>query len=156
MGGPPVGEAWDFGDVGAVGQERYLHVVEPMITTRSGAGIRAGLELNREVRRGLSGSLSVALHPGRELWDVITCADAGIQLLQAQYQWWSRATAHGSGIYYFNDCTPSCAGGTFHSQRAVFTLYRVVRTARYGPLFSRISIDTRRAHHVYLLQTSTG
>ena len=76
VGGPPVGEAWDFADVAAVGQERYLHVVEPLITNRSGAGIRATLELNREVRRGLSGSLSSTLHPGLELWDVVICADA--------------------------------------------------------------------------------
>jgi hypothetical protein len=85
---------------------------------------------------------------------VITCADAGIQLRKAQYQWWSHNTAHGRGVYYFNDCTPSCAGGHFHAQRAAFTLYRVVKTADYGQLFSRITIDTRQAHHVYSLQTS--
>ena len=71
-GGPPVGEAWDWADVADCGQERYLHVVEPMITTRAGASIRATLDLNREVRLGHSGSLAVALHPGLELWDVVT------------------------------------------------------------------------------------
>jgi hypothetical protein len=70
-----VGEAWDFGDAGGVGQERYLHAVEPLITTRTGAGIRASLELNAEKRRALAGRLAGALHPGLELWDVVSCAD---------------------------------------------------------------------------------
>jgi hypothetical protein len=58
-----------------VGQERYLHVVEPLITTRTGAGLRASLELNVEKRRALAGRLAGALHPGLELWDVVSCAD---------------------------------------------------------------------------------
>jgi hypothetical protein len=86
---------------------------------------------------------------------VIACADAGIQLKQATYVWWTRKTAHGNGVYVFNDCKPSCAAGTLHSQHAVFTLYRVVMTSKFGPLFSRIEIDTRRGHHVFSLPTST-
>jgi hypothetical protein len=86
---------------------------------------------------------------------VITCADAGIQLNKAQYQWWTRKTAHGSGVYTFNDCMPSCVAGTFHSQAAAFTLYRVVRTAKHGRLFTRIEIDTRQGHHVFSLPRST-
>jgi len=44
VGGPPIGEAWDWADVADTGQERFLHVIEPQITTRTGAGIRATLE----------------------------------------------------------------------------------------------------------------
>lgn len=77
VGGPPIGEAWDWADVADTGQERFLHVIEPQITTRTGAGIRATLELNGEVRRAHSGSLSVALHPGLELWDAITTPAGG-------------------------------------------------------------------------------
>ena len=76
-GGLPVGEAWDWADVGATGQERFLQVVEPQITTHTGAGIRATLELQREMRYAAGGSLSVALHPGLELWDVLTLAGVG-------------------------------------------------------------------------------
>jgi hypothetical protein len=86
---------------------------------------------------------------------VMTCADAGIELNKAHYQWWTRHTAHGNGVYSFNDCTPSCAAGTFHSQAASFTLYRVVKTSKYGRLFSRIEIDTRQGHHEFSLPTST-
>ena len=85
---------------------------------------------------------------------VITCADAGIRLNSATYSWWTTHTAHGKGVYYFNDCTPSCAGGTFHSQWAAFTLYRVVTTSKFGKLFTRIEIDTRQGHHVFSLPTS--
>jgi hypothetical protein len=56
------------------------------------AGIRAGLELNQEKRRGVSGHLA-ALHPGLELWDVISVTDAIIGSQNAQWctrsaTWW--------------------------------------------------------------------
>ena len=70
--GTVIGEAWDWADVAATGQERYLHTVEPLIGTRAGAEARAGLELAREARQGRGGSLSVPLHPGLEVGDVIT------------------------------------------------------------------------------------
>lgn len=72
---PLVAEAWDFADVDATGQERYLHVVEPLITTVAAAGIRAGLERAVEQRRALAGTVSVALNPGLELGDVVQFTD---------------------------------------------------------------------------------
>jgi len=69
---PVIGEAWDWADVASTGQERYLHTVEPLIATRAGAEVRAARELAREARQGRSGSLSVPLHPGLEVGDVIT------------------------------------------------------------------------------------
>jgi len=70
--GAAIGEAWDWADVASTGQERYLHTVEPLIGTHAGAELRAALELAREARQGHSGSLSVPLHPGLEVGDVIT------------------------------------------------------------------------------------
>ncbi len=74
--GPIIGEAWDWADVASTGQERYMHTVEPLIGTRAGAEVRAALELAREARQGRSGSLSVPLHPGLEVGDVITATVA--------------------------------------------------------------------------------
>jgi len=71
VGAGVVGEAWDWTDVSETGQERYLHAIETLITTREGAALRAELELRRESRLGRSGSLSAPLHPGLEPWDVI-------------------------------------------------------------------------------------
>jgi len=72
-----IGEAWDRADMAATGQERYLHTIEPLITTSDGAALRAARDLQREARRGYSGSLSAPLHPGLELWDVIA-VDGGV------------------------------------------------------------------------------
>jgi hypothetical protein len=87
-----VGEAWDFADVGSVGQERLLLVVEPEIASGAAAGIRAGLDMNQEKRRGVAGHLAAAMHPGLELWDVVSISDgligahnARVSHLQHQY-----------------------------------------------------------------------
>jgi len=86
---------------------------------------------------------------------IFFCADGGAGLQHATYDWWTTKTAHGTGTYYFNDCKPSCAGGTVHKQAAQFTAYRVRDTADYGKLFTRVEVDTRRGHHVFHMETAT-
>ena len=86
---------------------------------------------------------------------VFFCADGGAGLQHASYTWWTDKTAHGTGTYYFNDCTPSCAGGTVHKQAAEFTLYRVRHTSKYGALFTRATVDTKQGHHRFEFPTST-
>ena len=86
---------------------------------------------------------------------VFYCADANSGMKNATYDWWTAKTAHGTATLYYNDCTPNCAAGHFHFVRAEFTLFRVVKTAKYGPLFSRASVDTRQGHQIYDLPTST-
>jgi hypothetical protein len=86
---------------------------------------------------------------------IFFCADGGAGLKQATYAWWTVKTAHGSGTYYFNDCKPSCAGGTVHEQAAEFTAYRVRDTKNHGELFTRVEVDTRHAHHVFQMPTAT-
>jgi hypothetical protein len=93
----------------------------------------------------------VSYQPGHY---VITCADGGIGIKHADYTSWSKRSAYGTGTYYFNDCNPSCAGGTFHFRKATFQLYRVVDTKRYGPLFTRIEISTKTKDRVFQLPTS--
>lgn len=73
-----VGEAWDFGDAGSVSQEKYLHQVEPLITTLAGLGVRATLELNVEKRRARFGRIVAPMNPALELWDVVATSDAVI------------------------------------------------------------------------------
>jgi len=70
--GAVIGEAWDWADVAETGQERYLHTIETLITATDGAALRAALDLQREARLAWSGSLSAPLHPGLELWDVLS------------------------------------------------------------------------------------
>jgi len=70
---------------------------------------------------------------------VVTCADGGIYVVFRHYRAWTRTLALGRGVYWFNDCKPSCAGGTFHHFRAFLRLGAVVMTAR-GPVFSRLQV----------------
>lgn len=86
---------------------------------------------------------------------IFFCADGGAGLQNATYDWWTAKTAHGTGTYFFNDCKPSCAGGTTHKRAAEFTLYRVRDTKKYGELFTRATVDTKHGHHVFQLETAT-
>jgi hypothetical protein len=81
---PNVGEAWDFADVADVGQERFVSLVETHIGSSAGAVIAANLALQIEQRAALSGQLVVFLHPGLELWDVVTVVDARVGTVLAR------------------------------------------------------------------------
>jgi len=70
---------------------------------------------------------------------IVTCADGGIYVVFRHYRSWTHTVALGRGVYWVNDCKPSCAGGTFHHHRAHLRLGRVVRTRR-GPVFSRLHV----------------
>ena len=86
---------------------------------------------------------------------ILACGDANAGMKNASYDWWTTKTAHGTATFYYNDCTPSCAAGHFHFVKAEFTLFHVVQTKKYGPLFDRVSVDTRQGHQIYYLPTST-
>ena len=84
---------------------------------------------------------------------IATCGDGNVYATIASYGSWRRKQALGEGRLHMNDCDPSCAGGTFHSYRATFRLYRVVDT-RKGPLFTRLGVtyfqggEEHEAHYV--------
>ena len=46
---------------------------------------------------------------------VVACADANLALTHLRWVSFGAATAHASGSYHVNDCTPYCAAGHFHS-----------------------------------------
>jgi len=46
---------------------------------------------------------------------VMACADANLALTNLRWVSFGAATAHASGSYHVNDCTPDCASGHFHS-----------------------------------------
>jgi hypothetical protein len=84
---------------------------------------------------------------------IFFCADGGAGLRHATYDTWGTWSAKGSATYYYNDCKPSCAGGTWHERPATFRLYRVVDTSKHGPLFTRIKVTTKARDYVYHLTT---
>ncbi len=86
---------------------------------------------------------------------VFFCADGGAGIRHAAYTAWTKTDARGHGTYYWNDCKPSCAGGTIHHAEAMFRLYRVRDTKLHGPLFTRIEVATEKHDYHYDLPTKT-
>ena len=100
----------------------------------AGPDTSAGRAVQRT--RVVAGCTHLAVKPRRV---VVTCADGGIYVVFRHYRFWTRTAAQGRGVYWINDCKPSCAGGTFHHYRAHLRLARVVNTRR-GPVFSRLHV----------------
>jgi hypothetical protein len=68
---------------------------------------------------------------------VLACADDGIRVEDASWTNWMATTAQGAGAIWENDCTPSCAAGTFHYYPASITLLGV-QSSMEGPVFSQL------------------
>jgi hypothetical protein len=68
---------------------------------------------------------------------IIACADDGIGFQDLSWTNWTTSSAMGTGRLWKNDCTPDCAGGTFHHYDASVTLTTVVVSIN-GPVFSVI------------------
>lgn len=58
---------------------------------------------------------------------IIACADDNLSLTRLRWSSFGGTTAHGSGEYYVNDCTPDCAAGRFHSYPIELVLTRAKR-----------------------------
>ncbi|MFY9783365.1 MAG: hypothetical protein WAK12_07515 [Acidimicrobiales bacterium] len=70
----------------------------------------------------LSCSSKVGEHPTGY---VLFCADANAEFTHLAWQDWGDATAYGSGVVRWNDCTPSCAGGTWKSLPVTVWAWRI-------------------------------
>jgi hypothetical protein len=51
------------------------------------------------------------------------CGDGAVGLTRLHWTSWTSHLASGYGTYFLNDCTPTCAGGHFHSYPALVTLW---------------------------------
>lgn len=69
-------EIWDWADVTASGQERFAQIVEGFADNAATAALVASQALAREARLATRVELTVAPHPGLELFDALTVADA--------------------------------------------------------------------------------
>jgi hypothetical protein len=73
---------------------------------------------------------------------MFACADGGFFMTQGEWMSWHRFRAVGAAVFHLNDCSPSCAGGTFHTVRGRIVLHRRERCP-----------DARRHHHVFTRAT---
>jgi hypothetical protein len=85
---------------------------------------------------------------------IFYCADGGAGLRHVAYSRYTKTDAHGHGVYYWNDCKPSCAGGTWHHAQAFVHLYRMRDTKLHGPLFTRARVVTEKKD-IFELPTKT-
>ena len=54
---------------------------------------------------------------------ISNCGDGAVGLTRLHWTSWTRHLASGYGTYFLNDCTPTCAGGHFHTYPALVTLW---------------------------------
>ncbi|MDX6198762.1 MAG: hypothetical protein QOJ79_1913 [Actinomycetota bacterium] len=55
---------------------------------------------------------------------IVACGDGSYYLIHLRWRHWGRHYAYATGTARANDCTPSCAQGTFHSYAVRFKLTR--------------------------------
>jgi hypothetical protein len=53
---------------------------------------------------------------------ILACADDNLSLTHLRWKNFGAGTAHASGLYHVNDCTPNCAAGRFHSYPVLIVL----------------------------------
>lgn len=70
---------------------------------------------------------------------VLACGDGNAGVKDMSWSSWSSTSATGTGDVYLNDCSPNCAGGTFHDYPATITLSDVVGS-QAGRLFSHMHV----------------
>ncbi len=56
------------------------------------------------------------------------CADGGAGVVNIKWSSWGATSAKGTGIYYINGCTPTCAGGTIYKSSVNVLLNKLVKT----------------------------
>lgn len=54
---------------------------------------------------------------------ISNCGDGAVGLAGLRWTSWTSHLASGYGTYFLNDCTPTCAGGHFHTYPALVTLW---------------------------------
>jgi hypothetical protein len=81
---------------------------------------------------------------------ILACGDAGAFISRATYSHWQVKSAAGRGRYYYNTCTPTCAGGHLKHHPIDFTLFRK-RTVKGQPLFTRVRVAYAGLDEVFQL-----
>ncbi|MGC8511232.1 MAG: hypothetical protein ACP5PB_10230 [Acidimicrobiales bacterium] len=67
---------------------------------------------------------------------VLSCADANTEITDVSWSNWGQSTAFATGTARWNDCTPSCAAGTWREEATTAWAYRVV-----GGHYTRVDGD---------------
>jgi len=55
---------------------------------------------------------------------IIACGDGNLYVTGIHWRRWNGLQAFGTGVGHYNDCTPYCAAGHFHTQAITLRAYR--------------------------------
>ena len=55
--------------------------------------------------------------------DISNCGDGAVGVTRLHWMSWNSHLASGYGIYFLNDCTPTCVAGHFHTYHALIALW---------------------------------
>lgn len=69
----------------------------------------------------------------------LACADYDANISGITWSSWTLDRARGAGTLNVNDCTPDCAGGTFHHTPTSVTLSNPVRSRTQGLIFATVT-----------------
>ena len=72
---------------------------------------------------------------------LMSCADANASWKKVKWLSWGAKTALGTGDLYQNDCQPNCVSGHFRTYPAKLVLSEVIRTKKYGLLYSQATFS---------------
>ncbi len=64
---------------------------------------------------------------------ISNCGDGAAGLTGLHWTSWTSHLASGYGTYYLNDCTPTCAGGHFHTYPALVDLWGSAAVKGHAP-----------------------
>ena len=73
----------------------------------------------------------------------LTCADGGMYLDKIVYKSWSDTMAQGNGVFYMNNCDPSCSSGTEESFPVMISLSKPIKDSQNRSIFSLLVIDSK-------------
>ena len=117
--------------------------VVPSSTSPSGSSLSS---LPRVYSFGCAGEAPPTIDPASI---PVACADGSAVLTHLTWGSWTGSKASGRGILELNDCTPTCAGGTFSPYAASVTLSDPMASRTQGQVFAlwRSVRKTGRAGH---------
>jgi hypothetical protein len=78
---------------------------------------------------------------------VLACGDGSAIFKKAKWKSWGKHKAKGKGVLRLNNCTPSCAQGTFHNHKARIRLSKVLTcTTGRKHQFGRVVVRWGKTH----------
>jgi len=108
--------------------------VVPSSTASSGSGLAS---LPRVYSFGCAGEAPPTIDPASI---PVACADGSAVLTHLNWTSWTRSRAAGSGTLQLNNCTPTCAGGTFSPYSATIALSDPMTSRTEGEVFSLMTV----------------